>query len=184
MISLYMKIPRYTQVTSSDEDNTKTEASKVAVDISEEESCGETVLPDTNVADTGPSDDTTVKQLTVTTDSNEQPEEHGNEDEKLLDTTSLTATVEDASLEDTMNKIMASQTAICNQAVMVVEMDPEQLEVVEGIVNMEEKPCFVDAATQVEISDDNTTHFRQTADNKITSDPLIPALLDELSALK
>ena len=164
-------------MTSSDEDDTKTEISKVAVEIAEEETCGETVLLNTNGADAGPGDDTTAKQLSGLTGSDEQLEEHSNEDEKLPNTTSLTATVEDASRKDTTNK--ASQPTISNEAVMVVEMDPEQPEVVG--VNME-KPCFIDAATQ--IPDDNTTHFKQTADNKITSDPLIPALLDELSALK
>ena len=166
-------------MTSSDEDDTKTEVSKVAVEIAEEETRGETVLLNTNGADAGPGDDTTAKQLSGTTGSDEQLEEHSNEDEKLPNTTSLTATVEDASRKDTTNK--ARQPTISNEAVMVVEMDPEQPEVVG--VNME-KPCFIDAATQVEISDDNTAHFKQTADNKITSDPLIPALLDELSALK
>ncbi len=134
------------------EDDTKTEVIEVAVDNTGEESCGET--------DTGPSDVTIAKQLSG---SNEQ---HDNGDETLLDT------------KDAMHT--TSPTTISSQAVMVVEMDPEQPEVVAG--NMEEKPCLIDASTQVEISDDNT--FKQPADNKITSDPLIPALLDELSALK
>ena len=146
------------------EDDTKTEVIEVAVDNTGEESCGET--------DTGPSDVTIAKQLSG---SNEQ---HDDGDETLLDTTSLAAVVEDVSLKDAMHT--TSPTTISSQAVMVVEMYPEQPEVVAG--NMEEKPCLIDASTQVEISDDNT--FKQPADNKITSDPLIPALLDELSALK
>ena len=148
------------------EDDTKTEVIEVAVDITVEESCAET---DT----AGPGDVTTAKQPPGSTGSDEQ---HDNGDETLLNTTSLTAIVEDV---DSMHK--SSQTTISDEAVMVVEVDPEEPEVVAG--NMEEKR-FIDASTQVEISDDNATHFKQPVDNKITSDPLIPALLDELSALK
>ena len=175
------------QLTSSDEDDTKTEVNKMASDISEEDAnveksnSGTVSASNTSVSSTRPTDhDTTVKQPSG---FDKRLEECGSEGKKLPDTTSPTTAVE-ASLKDIKYKTSQAATVGGSPAVVVVEMDSEQSEVVTGMANTKEKPRFIDAATQVEISDDNTAVVKQTAGSKVSSDPLIPALLDELSALK
>ena len=149
----------------------------------EKRSNSETVCsPNTRVGITGPTDhDTAVEQISGL---DKQLEECSNKSRKLPDTTSPTTTVEEASLTDIKYKTSQAAAIGGSPTVVVVEMDPEQSEIVAGTVNTKEKPCFIDVATQVEISDDNTALVKQTAGNKVTSDPLVPALLDELSALK
>lgn len=166
------------------EDDMKNEGSKFPTDVCNDGSS----LSDTNAVGTGSGDDTVAKEPSGTTVSNEQLEESGNEDKNLSDATPLETimTVEDASTKDTMNKPIQS-TISSNQAVMVIEMAPEQQCEVEAVTaNKEEGPYYIDASTQVEISDNNTTtpHLKHTTGNKVTSDPLISGLLDELSALK
>lgn len=169
----------YKQITSSDEDGIKNEVSKVTLNISEGENSNETVLSDTKLVDTGCGNNDTAKQPPGTVDFNGQQEECGSEDEKLPDAISPATAVENASPEDTVTEV--NQSTVSDQAVMVIDI-PEQSDIVPDMANTDEKPCFTDAATQV---DDSTIHSNHTtAANKITSDPLIPALLDELSALK
>lgn len=154
----------------------KNEANKVTADIHEKES-NEVVLSDINDVDNS------RKQLCDASDV-KQPEECGNENEKLPNVISLAATVEDVLSKDNMSKATVDKPIINDQAVVVIDI-PEQADVIIGTTNTDGKPCFIDAATQVEISDNNTTHSNcKPAGSQITSDPMIPALLDELSALK
>ena len=170
-------------MTRCEENDTKLEATKGTTDISEEESCSEAVLSDSNVVDTGHGDNT-AEQLPAMTDCNDQPKVHGNENEELPDSNSLVTMVEDYSPTDTMEK--ANQSIVSDQPVVVIDI-PEHLDdVVASTTNTgKQQPCYTDAATQVETSDNITKHSNDTTTAiKITSDPLTPALLDELSALK
>jgi len=160
------------------------------VDTSEEENCG-TILSNTNVVDTEASNtgkpqpsDTGKPQPSDTaeelTDVSDQPEKCDNEHKKLSDVALPEIGFKDGLPKDSMGD-KTSQPTINNEAVMVVEITSEQPEVVADRVSEDKKPCFIDAATQIEVPDNKTTLI--TAAN-ITSDPLVPALLDELSALK
>lgn len=154
----------------------KNEANKVTADINEEES-NEVVLSDINEVDNN------RKQLCDASDV-KQPEECGNENEKLPNVISPAATVEDVLSKGNMSKDTMDKPIINDQAVVVIDI-PEQADVITGTTNTDGKPCFIDAATQVEISDNSAVHSNcKPAGSQITSDPMIPALLDELSALK
>lgn len=137
-----------------------------------------TVLPDTkHEAELPSDDDNVVKELSDTTGFTEKC---NGEDAQLPDAITLATTAaEDDLSRQPINKTNGSITS--NDAVMVVDMASEQPETL-GCTRSseEEEPSFIDATTQVEISD-KTEHI---VNSKITSDPLVPALLDELSALK
>lgn len=124
------------------------------------------ILSDTNVVDTEFSD--TAKEPSDASNVTEQLEKCSNEHKNLPDAASLK--IGGSPKDSTKNK--TSQPAISNAVVEI----PEQPVVVGDTVGKVEKPRFIDATTQVEVPDKTTLD--------ITSDPLVPALLDELSALK
>ena len=166
---------------SDDTNDIRNETTRGTTDISEEESCSEVVLSGSNVVTTGHSDNVT-EQLPKT-DCNDHSEGHVNETEKLPGNDLLVTMVDDGSPGDTMENTNQS-VVVSDQPVMVIDI-PEHLDVVASTASSTDKqPCYTDAATQVETSDNIATQSNDTTAVKITSDPLIPALLDELSALK
>ena len=171
-------------MTPSDDNDIRNETTK-GTGISEEESCSEVVLSDSNVVTTG--HDNTA-ELPVT-DCNDHLEEYVNETEELPGNNSLVTMVDKGLPTDTMEDINQSvvvsdqSVVVSDQLVMVIDI-PEHLDVVASSASTDKQPCYTDAATQVETSDNIAAHSNDTTAIKITSDPLIPALLDELSALK